>query len=297
MSSKKSIFNMGDRNFYCKKDDDFALMFKHYELLCKNRFKWNNLPNGIESRHIEDGLFHHGMVGFFKDPVLGLMCLPVKPANGLNPYGDPLSYTTIGLGDYSNREINAKDIVIIRENDESLPMSVYVANYARKMAQTEKTLMQNLKQQQKPYIIATTENNKLSMKNMYEKIEEGEDAIYVDKRKSEGGNIGIEVLNTKSDFIVDKLSLHEDKIESKLLSLLGLNNANTNKKERLITDEVNANNSNILMNLDFAYKNRELGKKLLNEKFNQDVTLEKTIDQLDTTFTGDERNNNEKKLD
>lgn len=298
MSSRKSMFNNGDRLEMCEINDDFALMYKHYELLCKNRFKWGNLPNGIESRHIEKGLFTHGMVAFFKDPTKGLMCLPCKPSTGLNPYGDPLKYNIIGYGDYANKEMLAEDIVVIRENDIALPMSVYIANYALKMSETEKTLMQNLRQQRKPYIIATTENNKLSMKNMYEKIDEGKDAIYVDKRKSEGGNIGIDVLQTKSEFLVDKLSLHEDKIESKLLSLLGLNNANTNKKERLITDEVNANNSNILMNLDFAYKNRELAKNQINKKFSQNITLEKTIDQLDITFTGDDKEiNDRKKMD
>lgn len=292
MSSKKSIFNKGDRDIYCKQNDDFQLIYKHYELLSKNRFKWSNLPNGIESRHIEKGLYDYGAVAFFKDPTMGIMCLPCVPTSNINAYGDPVSYTLQGLGSYGNRVVMAKDIVIIRENDLCLPMSVYVANFADKVAETEKTLRQNLRQQRKPYIIATTENNRQSMKTMYQQIDEGEDAIYVDKRKSEGGNIGIEVLQTKGDYLVDKLSLHEDKLESKLLSLLGLNNANLNKKERLISDEVNANNSNILMNLELGYKNRELGCQEVNKKFGLEIELEKTINLLDVSFTG-----NEKKLE
>ena len=74
--------------------------------------------------------------------------------------------------------------------------------------------------------------------------------------------------------------------------MLGLNNANLNKKERLISDEVNANNSNILMNLELGYKNRELGLELVNKKFDLDIKLEKTINTLDVSFTG-----NEKKLE
>ena len=289
MSSKKSIFNKGDRDIFCKGNDDFALIYKHYELLSKNRFKWTNLPDGLESRHIEKGLFDYGAVAFFKDETLGVMCLPCTPSNSLNPYGDPLEYTLYGMGSYGNKTMKTKNIVVIRENDLCLPMSVYVANFADKVAETEKTLRQNLRQQRKPYVIATTENNKLSMRNMYEKIDNGEDAIYVDKRKSEGGNIGIEVLQTKSEYLVDKLSLHEDKLESKLLSMLGLNNANLNKKERLVSDEVNANNSNILMNLELGYKNRKLGLEQVNKKFDLNIELEKTIDLLDVSFTGKEK--------
>ena len=167
MSSKKSIFNKGDRDIFCKQNDDFQLIYKHYELLSKNRFKWSNLPNGIESRHIEKGLYDYGAVAFFKDPTKGIMCLPCTPSGNLNAYGDPVSYTLQGLGDFGQKTMQASELVIIRENDLSLPMSVYVANFAYKVAETEKTLRQNLRQQRKPYIIATTENNRLSMKNMY----------------------------------------------------------------------------------------------------------------------------------
>lgn len=289
MSSKKSIFNKGDRDIYCRLSDDFQLIYKHYELLAKNRFKWTNLPNGIESRHIEKGLFEYGAVAFFEDETRGLMCLPCTSTDQLNAYGDPISYTLQGLGDFGKKVVKAKDLVVIRENDLCLPMSVYVANFAVKVSETEKTLMQNLRQQRKPYVIATTENNRLSMQNMYNEIDDGKDAIYVDKRKTEGGSIGIEVLQTKSEYLVDKLSLHEDKLESKLLSMLGLNNANLNKKERLVTDEVNANNSNILMNLELGYKNRELGRELANKMFGCEIGLEKTIDLLDVSFTGQEK--------
>ena len=33
---------------------------KHYQMLALNRYRWENLPNGIESRYIEEMLYDNG---------------------------------------------------------------------------------------------------------------------------------------------------------------------------------------------------------------------------------------------
>ena len=37
-----------------------ARLSKHYQMLALNRYKWENLPNGIESRYIEQMLYENG---------------------------------------------------------------------------------------------------------------------------------------------------------------------------------------------------------------------------------------------
>ena len=67
---------------------------------------------------------------------------------------------------------------------------------------------------------------------------------------------------------------------NELMTWLGLNNANTEKKERLIVDEVNSNNMHILMNLDLEYKNREKACKEINERFGLNIKVTKAIDEF-----------------
>jgi hypothetical protein len=54
-------------------------LFNHYKLLALNRYKWTNLPNKIESRHIEDFLFSRGQAFFTDDERYGYICLPCRP--------------------------------------------------------------------------------------------------------------------------------------------------------------------------------------------------------------------------
>ena len=57
------------------------------------------------------------------------------------------------------------------------------------------------------------------------------------------------------------------------MSFLGLNNANTDKKERMITDEVNANNELIEMFLWVMLNTRQEACREIKEKFGIDVQV------------------------
>ena len=62
---------------------------------------------------------------------------------------------------------------------------------------------------------------------------------------------------------------------NELLTFLGINNHNVQKAERLLVDEVNANNDFILVNLDHMYDEREKAVKEINEKFGLNIKVEK----------------------
>ena len=64
------------------------------------------------------------------------------------------------------------------------------------------------------------------------------------------------------------LNLNEYKfeLEREILTFLGLNN-NFEKKERLLTNEVDSNNQFIDANIEIQYKNRLIAQDYLNSKF------------------------------
>lgn len=283
MSSKKSSFNNG-----CKIEQslnsDLAYIFNHYSLIAKNRFTWKNLPNGIESRHIEKGLFEHGQVSFFDDDTLGLLCLPCSPSAQLNVYGDSNQFTITGIG-YS-KQISLDNMTRILNNDNALPTSKTIYRYAEKLARLEKTMELNEKQQRFPFIIPTTKDNHLTMKNLFKKMDEGENAIYVDEKLSHSGDVGIKAIKTESPFLLHDLQQHKNEVTNELLTFLGINNLPSDKKERLLVDEVNINNGHILMNLDLEYKNRLKACEEINAKFGLNISVEKTINTLENDFNG-----------
>ena len=58
---------------------EYNRLMRHYQTLALNRFKWENLPNGIESRYIEQMLYDNGECAFFIHPDLGYCVLRSNP--------------------------------------------------------------------------------------------------------------------------------------------------------------------------------------------------------------------------
>lgn len=58
-----------------------------------------------------------------------------------------------------------------------------------------------------------------------------------------------------------------------MLDFLGINNANTDKKERLITNEVDSNNDLINYYLNCFYKTRKQACDMINEKYGLDIKI------------------------
>ena len=262
-------------------------LYLHYKNIALNTYRWDNLPDGLESRHIERALFENGQAFFTEglDVECPLyMCLPCAQSGGLNIYGDPTGYILTGLG--NGKVFHVSDVekgVRILNNDMAIPTAHHIRHYAKRMYEIDKTIQANLRQQKFPYIVGTTKNNEFTMKNIVDQVDRGEPAVFVDKMLMEEGKLGIQSLRTDSPYLIDKLVQYRNELEKELLTFLGLNST-IQKKERLVVDETNANNSQIEMNLDLGFKQRELACEMINKKFGLNITVEKTIKTLDPVF-------------
>lgn len=295
MSNTVSRFHQfcidAQRGFDSKAYNEHRL-YRFFKLLACNRFRWENLPEGIESRYIEEALFFHGECAFLEDSFDGVKmkaALPCSPSGSMNVYGESVTFTVTGVGYSKVKPI--KDIVRIQANDDSIPANFFINYYADLINNIEGTMRANLKQQRKPYIIATSKNHELTHKNIQRKMENEEEYIVVDEEITRGaGDVGVSVMKTDAPYILDKLQEFKNDSVSELLTFLGLNNTNSNKKERLVVDEVNVNNSHILMNLDIEYKNRKKACDEINKKFGTNIKVVKVIDELQANFFGQQEN-------
>lgn len=264
--------------------DNYSRLFNYFKLLSMNRYKWINLPNGMLSKFIEDALFNRGQAMFFEDKIygLGLLCLPSSTAGALNVYGEPISVNVVGKGNGYSANVKMVDGVRIRNNDLLIPSFIEIDYYARKMANIDWHIARNLQLQAKPYIIVASKQTLLSAKNIQKDIEEGKEAIVVDESMFDRNGKGlIDVLPTLSNYNVDKLETLKKDLECELLTRLGLNNKNSEKKERLLVDETNANNEYIEFNLELEYKTRLQACEHINKKYGLNISVVKTTDYFE----------------
>ena len=249
----------------------------HYQMMALNRYKWENLPNGIESRYIEQMLYDNGECAMFDHPDLGLCVLRSSSRENLNIYGEPTKLTVTGFNEH--RTVMMDECVRILNNDLGLPTHTDILYYARRMAEIDDIIMQNLRQQRVPYLFATNENNQFSIKSLYDRMYQGEPAIFIDGDMLKGEPENIMVLPTQAPYLVDQLQLQKQEMERELLTFLGINNT-LEKKERLLVDETNSNNQYIKMASDLGFKQRQLACEQINKMFGLNVSVSETQDEF-----------------
>lgn len=267
-----------------------ARLTKHYQMLALNRYRWENLPNGIESRYIEEMLYDNGECAMFDHPNLGLCVLRSSSRENLNIYGEPTKLSLTGFNEH--RTVMMDECVRIMNNDLALPTLPNIVYYARRMAEIDDIIMQNLRQQRVPYLFATDENNAFSMKSLYDRMYQGEPAIFIDKEMLKGEPENIMVIPTTAPYLVDKLQIQKQEMERELLTFLGINNT-LEKKERLIVDETNSNNQFIKMASDIGFKQRQLACEQMNQMFGLNVRVIETQDEFEMEVLDDGKLHND----
>lgn len=92
---------------------------------------------------------------------------------------------------------------------------------------------------------------------------------------------GFEVLQTNAPFVADKLAEYKRNVWSEMLSFLGVNNVATEKAERLVRDEVNANNQMVQLSAETMLLTRQQAAKELNVFYGFNVKVKlRTYDEM-----------------
>ena len=258
--------------------------FYRLMLIARSLFKWNNLPNGIDEKWIERYLFSEGACVFYKDETLGFMVAKIGVAGTLNYYDEPTSvipYATNYIFADSNPKAkdgklyNNENCVIIRNNDDMIPTFPTIQLYSYDLTNIKRTIDTNIEMQKIPYIILCSDKQKLSLKQVMKQKNDNEPVIYGDK------NLDIDqikAITTNAPIVFDKLQVQKMNVWNECMTFLGLNNANTDKKERLVTNEVDANNQLIQANSDVMLKAREIACKQINDMFGTNISVERRTD-------------------
>ena len=253
--------------------DRYDDIFNHLMNLAINRFTWGNLPLGLTSEQLEKLLIEKGVLMGYKSKY-GLVILPCFGENKINIYGLPTHYRTMSVNGIMEDLVDIKDGVLLKNNPTSTGDYNLISNYATLLNDIQMTQDVNLFQQNIPKIIITENGSELTAKNIINKLRQFK--LFIFARKSITSQIKVEdVLDTSSPYLLDKLTDFEKEKYNQILTRLGINNANTDKKERLITDEVNANNDLINVNLDLMFDVRKKFTEEFNSKFGTNVTVEK----------------------
>lgn len=114
-----------------------------------------------------------------------------------------------------------------------------------------------------------------TLQKMYDDVSKGNPAVFLKKgtRSLPSSNENTSFLNVKNTYIGNDLLLTKKSIMNEFLTEIGINNANTDKRERLNSDEVNANNTEVRCTIMRYIDSLNECAKKINENSNfSDIT-------------------------
>ena len=268
-------------------DITFTDYYYRLMLLARSVFKWEALPPEIDEKWIERYLFHEGKCMFFKDESLGFMVAKFTNSGGINYYDEPTLLTPVATN-YSaflsetGRDIrgyiNGEECVLIRNNDIMIPTRRTILMYAYRIAEIQRTIDINIQAQQTPVLVTGSDKQKLSLMQVYKKWKGHEPIIFGDKAL-EDKPLG--VLKTEAPIVFDKLQIQKHAVFNEVMTFLGINNANQDKRERLVAGEVQANNEQIEMSAYCMLKSRKLACEQINRMFGTKISVKlRSLDEI-----------------
>jgi hypothetical protein len=236
--------------------------------LAISMFEWEGFPDSVNVRFLERTLFTLGRAIFINDESMGYLTLKCTYAGNINVYEEPVAYTAYSIN--YNKVYDRDNCVIIRNNFDELPTEMTIQLFARRLYEVERTLDTNIKAQKTPVLVKCDEKQRLTLKNLYMQYDGNYPFIFGDK--SLDSDL-FKVLKTDAPFVADKLMLYKHDIMNECLSFLGINNANTDKKERLIVSEAESNTQMVQMAAETMLKTRRIAAEEINKKYNLNVTV------------------------
>lgn len=253
----------------------YSIVLNRLKELYMNCFTWDNLPSTVDARFIELQLLEKGYILYFNDPVIGDLCLNCTIGGKLNPYFYPIQRRVYSVTGY-NAERNITNSVIIFNNYLRRPAVEVLIFYAKKISELERTIDVNVNAQKTPIAIVTDDLQRLTVENMYADFSGNTPVILA---RSNQTIDDFKAIRTDAPFVSDKLYELKKQYWNEALIYCGIAPI-SDKKERLLTDEVSAAFQNIEAQRQVMLKSRQYAVKKINEMFGTDISV-KFSDSLD----------------
>lgn len=241
-------------------------------------YKFEGLPEYWAKNYFLYVLFGHGYLAVINTDKYGVIPQMCGLA-GYNVFYQPTK-AIIGnplLAGIRELEIGTQTEIIKLQPDYSGIMDI-VTTYADLMGLCLETVGTNLLNSKLSYVFFR-ENNRAaeSFKKLYDRFASGEPLSVVDKRlKDKNGEPAWQLFtqnvgqNYISNLVLDDMKTIEDRFNTDI----GIPNANTQKRERMLVDEVNVNNVDTQSKVLLWLETMQDGVRKVNEMFGTNISVD-----------------------
>ena len=247
-------------------------------------FEFEGLPEEWADNYFKYVLFGYGVIAVIYTDKYGVICQDCG-LSGYDVFYQPTRCIIANphLPGLKEFKIHENCEIIKLQPDYGSVMDL-VTTYADLMALALETTGANLLNSKLSYVFfAENKTAAESFKKLYDRVASGEPMAVIDKNLLlEDGTPAWQIFtqNVGQNYITDRLLNDMKTLEDQFNTVIGVPNANTQKRERMITDEVNANNvdTQCRVNLWLETMNKDISQ--VNKMFGTDIKVKYRYDDI-----------------
>ena len=266
MAFEESLFN--------NMDDYTVFLGRFLDLAC-GCFNFENLPKEVYKPFVINYLIKQGQVLAFEDEDLlteegkpTFFLYPFLISGALDPYMRPRDRQVVLFNNsakYTRDETNSE---ILRANVSGTNLFRVIEYFARNIYLINRTIQINVNAQKTPVALKCSENERLTYTNLLKQYQGNVPFIFGDKGLDLSALTSV---NLQAPFVSDKLYNLMENYWNQFLTFFGIPNISINKKERLITDEVQQKMGGVLVARQNFENQIQDDIERINDRFGLDI--------------------------
>ena len=264
----------------------------------QKRYLWNKvyskfkftLPKEWRLNWFRYWLFQFGSIGVVYTTQFGWIAYPYSVLSH-DLYYNPkrILVTCKFLND------NAEGVVglnggVVHITDDFFGLDDLVTYYAEQIAQVDKAININLMNANTSVMYRAKDKKQAQeIKQALKQVSKGDPFVAINEELLDDKGLTTLLNNPKNNLIVNELLDARRTIVNEFLTEIGINNANTDKKERLISDEVKANNEEVKSLVQVMYEHIQKSFDELNAISNLGLKVELVQDDLNSDIIKEDK--------
>lgn len=226
-----------------------SLILSKYFDMYINHFKAKSNIDRFALDYLLKKYWFDGTVAAFNprnNKSLGIACFAPYVIQEYGMYNQPVRINLINTRNVKGifpeaAQVIGKNAVVGYANKSHRPFKAIIDWYAERIAKVNNLIDNNLALQNMPFMLQANTKNIAKVKKILRRIQDGELVCYADADVADM----FDILQTEAPYLVNELYRYKQCLDNEVLTILGVNNTPVEKKERVVTDEVNSNNAQI----------------------------------------------------
>lgn len=252
-------------------------------------FRWEGLPEGVSARQLEYWLMLGGVVAFVRDPVIQeaqpvqapegyavVRCMLTGPIDIYDLPEDARAYSMVSA--VNGMELDPEKTVLIWDNllrTSALPQLTY---YARRLSNIDRTIDVNVANQKTTKVVRGTQKQMLSLQNAMSQ-QQGNQVIRWEDAATADPDAKPVDYDVTAPYVASDLQLLKRQLKSEVLTFCGIDNTYGDKRERMITGEVEQGSGDITAHKLSREEPRRVAAERISELFGLDVSVVVAADE------------------